>query len=169
MFNGIICEPCLIGTYMDDEAHGHEDCFPCMEGTMAPSMGSEICDACPPSTFAPHPGSANCMSCREGSYTPTPGSQSCILCLPSTYSGRGATSCETCPSQHWCPGGTDKLPCEVGTFSSSGATNCTSCIGNATSDRALATLTDNDSNTFVKFVKVRMLRMKKDVGHFLWA
>ena len=84
---------------------------------------------CPPGFFCPL-SSINALLCPKGTFS-NAGAADCTICPAGTYSSStGSTSCQQCPSGHYCPAGTSswaRLNCGRGNYCPDGSGSPTPC------------------------------------------
>lgn len=126
--NSAACVPCAVGTHRT-YASLETTCDECVEGSIAPAVGTATCAICPAGTFAQATGMSICTACAAGKYVSRAGQPLCSSCHAGSYSATsGATTCTLCAA---------------GTFQGlDQSTSCVLCYSNYYIDYVGATVYD---------------------------
>ena len=121
--------PCPVGTYCPHYvAWSEEHCYLCNPGTYSNQTGTESCFQCGQGNYCPV-GSLNPTPCPAGKFSRRVRAYMllhCTPCKPGTYGDiPGASSCLSCPANHYCNWGTiTPTPCPEGETSPPNSNTC---------------------------------------------
>ena len=142
------CTTCPSHTTSDDDSDELIDCK-CLAGYTAASDGQE-CSTCRKGEYKTETGAFACSRCQGGTSNDDTGSTSvdaCVECGANAWSGDGAATCTTCPSQTSSVSGSNEktdckclagytaqsdgvacIACEAGSYKlETGTAGCTTC------------------------------------------
>ena len=112
---GTACATCPAGHYCPDG----KSAFACGNNNYQDETGKTTCKACPNGTFSPNSPSSSCSACDEKCTACYQSATNCSSCNSGYY--LSSSSCNSCPANASCSGGTGGFSCNSG-YKISGST-----------------------------------------------
>ena len=143
--DGLTCQTCTAGNYCPSVKVAAKSCATDYAGYYTSTTNNFGCLPCPGGKFcgsSTGPGTScssgyhldpltyagSCSQCAEGNFC-TGLDTSEVACPSGTYSSAGATTCQICPANYYCPDtkSSNKQSCAPGKYSQKGQTSCFDC------------------------------------------